>query len=70
MTAIPLDAKNPFGAFPSTTPVSWNIIPTSPMIEPPATSPEDRLTPFETFASLSSLIIIFQHEQFPLQYLQ
>ena len=53
ITAIPLDAKNPLGAFPLTIPVNWNIIPISPIIEPPATSPEDKLTPFETLASFS-----------------
>lgn len=53
MNAIPLEAANPLGSAPPTRPDIWNIIPISPRIEPPATSPEDKLIPFETLASFS-----------------
>jgi len=46
--AIPLEAANPVGPAPLSTPETWSIMPISPIIEPPATSPEDKLIPFRS----------------------
>ena len=38
--------------------VTCNIIPTNPIIEPPATSPEDKLIPLLTFTSFSTSFLV------------
>ena len=53
-------AANPLGTLGFINPVTCSIIPTNPIIEPPATSPDERLIPFATLTSFSSsLLLIF-----------
>ena len=60
INAIEFVAANPVGTLGVITPDTCNIIPINPIIDPPATRPEDRLMPFETLPSLSeSLLAVF-----------
>ncbi len=56
--AIPLLDANPTGVLGAIIPVTCSIIPKRPIIEPPATRPEDKLIPFATFTSLSLLFLL------------
>ena len=49
---------NPVGVIGFINPVTCSIIPNNPIIEPPATRPDERLIPFATLTSSSSLVLL------------